>query len=156
MYYIIILVYITDFSAHIAPEPISENPNLKFSWGDAPDLPKRAQGMEACLYVFACTLSDSLEPPLPQFLLSCLLPCLLQVYYNVRQFGNLLNHALYIQKQLKITKFNVYIHVNYFYGLQGHSYDWFSKLLVYIIHCICDIHIVYLVKEVASLQWSVN
>ena len=59
---------------------------------------------------------------------------------------------LYIQKQLKITKFYVYnIHVNYFYGLQGHPYDCFSKVLVYmyIIHCIClcDIHIVYLVKK---------
>ena len=59
---------------------------------------------------------------------------------------------LYIQEQLKITKFYVYnIHVNYFYGLQGHPYDCFTKVLVYmyIIHCIClcDIHIVYLVKK---------
>ena len=111
----------------------------------------------------ACTslhvpYQTALSHPSPNFYLAVSSP----VYYrSITMSGNLviyetMHYTMYIQKQLKITKFNVYIHVNYFYGLQGHSYDWFSKLLVYIIHCICDIHIVYLVKEVASLQWSVN
>ena len=50
------LLYITDFSSQIAPEAISENPNLQFSQGGCPQTPpKRAQGMEACPCILAPT-----------------------------------------------------------------------------------------------------